>query len=440
MEEKVQKRENWSNQFNFILSGIGAAIGIGNLWLFPWRLTTYGGGAFLIPYLIFVFCFVRLGLTAEFAFGRSQQQGPLGAFRAVFHKKFNKTATILGVLPGISLFAILCFYIIVTGWIATYTALFLVDNNIISIATSSYFQSFAGSSQTLVGLIVVTCVVALTILFGVKKGIEKCNTIAMPLFFAILLILLIRSLTLNGAPQALCYMFTFTWEQLLNINTWIMALGQSFFTVSLGGMLTYGSYLSKNSDIPEASFWTVFFNTSASIIATLVILPAIFSFNLDIKSGPALMFITIPQICTKLPYGIIFGSLFFFCALLAALTSAINLMEVATETISSFLKTSRTISTFIIISLMLTISMPLSINMNHFNSWTDFVTVYFYPFIPLIIQVVYFWIYGTQKAVIDINAGSKHPISILDTYVLKYIFPIICFVVIVLGIIYHGIG
>ncbi len=436
----MHKREKWSSQFSFILAGVGAAIGVGNLWLFPWRFATYGGGSFLIPYLIFIFIFVRLGLTAEFAFGRSQQQGPVGAFKAVFPKKHKTLGALLGTLPGIALFAILCFYIVVAGWIATYTFLFFRDFNVICTDPANYFNSFAGSNQTFVGLAVVTCIVALTIMLGVKKGIEKCNMIAMPLFFTILLILLVRSLTLSGAPQAFRYMFTFSWDQLLNLNTWMMALGQSFFTVSLGGMLTYGSYLSKDSDIPNASFWTVFFNTTASILATLVIIPAIFSFDMNMNSGPALLFITIPKICTQIPYGIVFGGLFFLCALLAALSSAINLLEVPTETVISIFRTSRKTAVIIAIFAMLIISIPLSLNMNYFEHWTDYVSIYFYPLIPLIIQVAFFWVYGSKNAVADINTGSKHPLSIIDKYILKYIFPSICFIVIILSIIYNGIG
>ena len=436
----MQKRENWSSQFSFILAGVGAAIGVGNLWLFPWRFATYGGGSFLIPYLIFIFIFVKLGLAAEFAFGRSQQQGPVGAFKAIFPAKYKTLGAILGTLPGIALFAIICFYIIVSGWIATYSYLFLRDYSIISAAPAKYFNSFAGSSQTFIGLAIVTCIVMLTIMLGVKKGIEKCNAIAMPLFFAILLILLLRSLTLSGAPQAFRYMFTFSWDQLLNIDTWIMALGQSFFTVSLGGMLTYGSYLSKDSDIPRASFWTIFFNTTASILATLVIIPAIFSFDMNMNSGPGLLFITIPKVCSQMPYGIIFGGMFFICALLAAISSALNLLEVPTETVISIFKISRKTAAVFTVFVMALISIPLSLSMNNFGRWTDIVTVYFYPLVPLIIQIVFFWIYGTKKAVADINAGSKHPISTIDTFILKYIFPGICFIVIILSIVYKGIG
>ncbi len=436
----MQERETWSSQFSFILAGVGAAIGVGNLWLFPWRISTYGGGSFLIPYLFFIFVFVRLGLAAEFAFGRSQQKGPAAAFKAVFPKKYKVLATALGTLPGIALFGILSFYIVVAGWIASYTFLFLKNYDIITKDPVTYFNSYAGSTETFAGLIIVTLIITITIILGVTKGIEKCNAIAMPLFFVTLIILLITSLTLKGASDAFYYMFTFSWDKLLCFNTWVMALGQSFFTVSLGGMLTYGSYLKKDSDIPKASFWTVFFNTMASILATLVIMPAIFSFKMDLNSGPALLFITIPEICTQIPYGIIFGGLFFFCALLAALSSAINLFEVPAETLMSIFKIERKQAAIITLILMLIASIPLSLNMKFFGNWTDFVTIYFYPIIPLVIQGTFFWIYGKDNAVKAINEGSKHPFSKFDTFMLKYIFTSICIIVIILSILYKGIG
>jgi neurotransmitter:Na+ symporter, NSS family len=141
-----------------------------------------------------------------------------------------------------------------------------------------------------------------------------------------------------------------------------------------------------------------------------------------------------------MPYGILFGGMFFFCALLAAISSALNLLEVPTETVISIFKTSRKTAAIITVIIMLIISIPLSLNMNYFGNWTNFVTIYFYPLVPLIIQIAFFWVYGTKKAVADINTGSKHPISIIDTYILKYIFPGICFIVIILSIIYQGIG
>ena len=144
-------------------------------------------------------------------------------------------------------------------------------------------------------------------------------------------------------------------------------------------MLTYSSYLSKKTDIPKASLWTVLFNTTASILATLVIIPAIFSFAMNINPGPPLLFITIPKICTQIPYGIIFGGLFFFCALLAALSSAINLLEVSTETVISIFKISGKTSVIINIFTMLIISIPLSLNMDYFENWTDIVSIYLYP-------------------------------------------------------------
>ncbi|HJO94697.1 MAG TPA: sodium-dependent transporter [Victivallales bacterium] len=379
----MKKRETWNSQTGFILASLGAAIGLGNLWLFPWRFATYGGGSFLIPYLIFLFIFVRLGLTAEIAFGRACKKGPVGSFKKVMPEKYRKIPSVLGTLPGIALFCILSFYLVVSGWIASYIYIYIFKSSTLNHSTN-FFNSFAGSSYTIPGLIIVLALISITLIFGINKGIEKCNSIAMPLFFIMLIILLVGSMSLGSSTKTFKYMFTFSWDQLLNINTWVMALGQSFFTVCLGGMLTYGSYLKRDTNIPKAAFLTALFNMVASLLATLVIIPAVFSFNLNMNSGPALLFLTIPKICSMFTGGFYFGLLFFIAAFLAALSSAINLMEVAVETLINLFKISRMISVFIITVLLFIISAVLTLHMGLFTNWTNLVSIYFYPIMSIL--------------------------------------------------------
>jgi neurotransmitter:Na+ symporter, NSS family len=436
----MREQEQWNSQVGFVISGIGAAIGLGNLWLFPWRLVDYGGGSFLIPYFIFIFIFVRLGLTSEIAFGRAFQTGPVGCFRAVAPKKFKPLFTGLGLLPGLALLAILSFYLVVTGWIIYYTFQYIVNFGQITTAPAEFFSSYAGTPNTILCFLIAVAVTASVVMMGVRKGIEKTNKIAMPLFFILIVILLIRSLTIPGAEKALKFMFTVDPKYLFNPYTWIMALGQTFFTVCLGGMMTYGSYLSKNTDVIKASFWTVLFNTMASLLAALVIIPALFAYNMDMSSGPALLFITIPRLCLEMPGGTWFAPVFFICALLASISSAANLMETAVATIAPVLKQKRIISTSAIAASVLIIGYFLTTNMNFFGNWTDFITVYFYPFIPLVIQIAFLWVFGVKNAVKEIMIGSKWRFSKMDQFILKYVFPVICLVVIILNIVYEGIG
>ena len=436
----MMKQEQWNSQIGFILSGIGAAIGLGNLWLFPWRLVDYGGGSFLIPYFIFIFIFVRLGLTSEIAFGRTFRMGPVGSFRAVAPKNCKTLFTGLGLLPGLALLAILCFYLVVTGWIIYYSYQYIVCFGQITNNPSEFFANYAGTPNTIYGFVTAVIITASIVMLGVRKGIEKTNKVVIPLFFFLIILLLFRSLTIPGASKAFKFMFTIQPEFLFNPETWIMALGQTFFTVCLGGMLTYGSYLTRDTDIIRASFWTVLFNTTASILGALVIIPALFAYNMDMNSGPALLFVTIPRLCLEMPGGTWFAPVFFICALLASISSAANLMETAVSTIAPLLKQKRFFSTCTITIVVLIIGYFLTTDMSFFGRWTDFVTVYFYPFIPLVIQIAFLWVYGVKNAVKEIITGSKWRFTKTDQFILKYAFPIICILVIILNIVYEGIG
>ena len=436
----MSKQEQWNSQLGFIISGIGAAIGLGNLWLFPWRLVECGGGSFLILYLFFIFLFVRMGLTAEVAFGRAFQTGPIGCFTAVVPPKYKKYMILPGILPGLALLSILCFYLVVTGWIIHYALHYFMHFGTYITEPAAYFQNYTSSSDTLYTFIIALILTTIIVLMGVNNGIEKTNKIAMPLFFILIIILLFKSLTIPGSIDALKHMFRVNPEDLINPHTWIMALGQTFFTVCLGGMLTYGSYLSKKADVISASFWTVLFNTAASILSALAIVPALFAYDLGMSSGPSLLFVSIPKLCLNMSGGNWFAPIFFFCVLLAAISSAANLMETAVATLSPLLKTKRVYSTCIVALLLFATGYHLTTNIDSFSSWTDFVTIYFYPFIPLIIQIAFIWIYGRKKAMEEIAVGAKWKLFAIDKFILIYVFPIICFIVIILNIIFNGIG
>ena len=432
----MQEKERWNSQFGFVISGVGAAIGLGSLWLFPWRLNDCGGGSFLILFFFFLFVFVRLGLTAEIAFGRFKNMGPLGSFRAVFPKKLKPLATCMGVLPGLALLAILCFYLIVTGWITSYTFKYLFQaKSMAAIDSVAYFKHFSETWHTIPGFLVAVFTTMIIVIFGVKKGIETTNKIAMPIFFALILILLVRSVTLPGASGAFRFIFSFSYEAFLKPYTWIMALDQAFFTVSLGGMLTYGSYLTKKSDVVQASFWTIFFGAMASILVALVIIPALFAFKIDLNSGPSLFFVTIPKLCSNMPGGNWFGPAFFVCAFLAAISSSANLMETSVATLSPLLKIGRKLTSVIIAIITLIIGFFLSYDINIFTKWTNVVTVYVYPFVPLFIQIAFIWVFGPNNAIKEIKIGSNFYFPVFDQFILKYIFPLICLIMIVLSIV-----
>lgn len=250
----MQDRESWGSQIGFILASVGSAVGLGNVWMFPWRLGKFGGAAFLIPYLLFAFGICWVGLMGEFALGRSQQRGPISAYEKIFGEKELKGGKILGFIPIIAACGIFTFIPIVTGWVIKYFALILTGK-MLSIEPSAYFGSFGGSTSSILWTFIAFAICLYIILGGIKQGIEKVNKIMIPTLFAMLIILIFYTIRLPGAGDGLKYLFIPNWAMLFQPITWIMALGQAFSSASLGGcgMVVYGSYLRKQNDIPNSA-------------------------------------------------------------------------------------------------------------------------------------------------------------------------------------------
>jgi NSS family neurotransmitter:Na+ symporter len=433
------ERESWSGKLEFVLACMGAAIGLGNIWLFPWRLASYGGAAFLVPYLLFVFGMVVFGLIAELAFGRSQKAGPMGALVKTFAPAHPLIGGVLGAIPVVALFGILVFYVIVLGWILKYF-FFALLQGFAGVDPGGLFGGLVGSASSVPWHLAAMLLTMIFVAAGIEKGLEKCNKVAMPLFFILLLTLLVRSLTLPGSLEGVKYLITPDWSKLGEVTTWVMALGQSFFTVSLGGMLIYGSYLTRDVDIPDSAFKTVLMNTSASLLAAFVIIPSVFAFGLDLQSGPGLLFVTMPRIFESMPQGHLFGALFFLSVVLAGLSSALNLLEVPVEAVMERLGLKRPVAVMLVGALAFLVGLPLDLNMGLFGRWADLITIYLFPFGALVIQVAFFWVYGADRAMAEINAGAARVYGAGLRFFLRFVFPLVAILVLVLGIIYGGIG
>ncbi|WP_204702290.1 sodium-dependent transporter [Halanaerobacter jeridensis] len=438
----MNERETWSSRIGFVLSCVGAAIGLGNIWLFPWRLGAYGGAAFLIPYLFFVITLGSTGLMEEFAFGRERKAGAIQAFKEVYAERGIDWGDKLGVIPVLGVTGVFVFYAIVVGWILKYFVLALQGQFAVIDKLPAYFGSFAGTPKTIIWHLLAIIITILVLRLGVKDGIERINKVMMPTLFVILFILLLRSLTLPGALEGIKFLLVPEWSKLANPKTWIMALGQAFFTVSLGGaaMLVYGSYLDEDADIPASALQTVIFNTTASFLAAFVIIPAVFAFGLDPKAGPPLLFITLPNIFKQMPGGYIFSVLFFLSIIFAALSSTMNLMEVPVEALMQRLKISRKKSVILVGGLTFAVGLPLDLSMKLFGHFADFVTIYLIPIGAVMAAVTYFWVYDITKARQAINQGSDNPLGTWWEPFAKYVFTIVAGVVLILGIIFGGIG
>jgi len=328
----LANRGNWGGKLGFILAAAGSAIGLGNIWKFPYITGIHGGGAFVIVYLI---CILLVGLPimmAEIYFGKMTQKSPVGAFKHFESKKIiSKQFYLVGWLGVISSILVLSFYSVVAGWAWHYLYLSFNGFSGTDAEVTSLFGKLYVNPYIQLGWHTLMMVVTVWIISkGVSKGIEKASKVLMPILFIILLGLMFYSLTLSGGMKAVRFMFYPDFSK-IDAEGVIQALGHSFFTLSLGmgAMITYGSYLKKDVNIVKSSIIISILDTVIALVAGVMIFSIVFSYDLKATSGPSLIFKTLPVIFAKMPGGQIVAILFFILLIFAALTSAISLLEVA---------------------------------------------------------------------------------------------------------------
>lgn len=242
---KNESRELFSSKVGFIIACVGSAVGMGNIWLFPYRVGQFGGAAFLIPYIIFVILLGATGLMGEFDFGRMTQAGPIGSFKMAMETKNKKGGDILGIIPVVRAFGIAVGYAVVVGWFIKFLMGSITGELLNNSDSVTYFTAIARPFGSVAWHFIALFITAIILLMGVSKGIEKVNKFMMPAFYLLFLILVIRVLILDGAMEGIKYLFVPKWEFLSQPKTWIYALGQAFFSLSIAGsgMIVYGSYL-----------------------------------------------------------------------------------------------------------------------------------------------------------------------------------------------------
>jgi len=322
-------RDSFGSSFGVLVALAGSAVGLGNLWRFPYLVGENGGAAFILIYLLFV-CLLGLPiLLSEFIIGRRSQAAARGAFMRLAP---GSRWPVAGTLAVICCTMILSFYSVVGGWGIEYLvkALRFEFTSGGGEELSSLFSTFTASSwKPLVCHTVFLLATALIVVFGVKNGIEKFSKVMMPLLFVIMIGLAVRSLTLPDAGDGIDYLFRPDWSK-VSADTFLAALGQAFFSLSLGSgmVITYGSYVSKKENIVKLGLQTATADTLFALIAGCAIMPAVFAFGISPGEGPGLVFITLPYIFGQLPLGGLIAVLFFLALLLAALTSSISIMEV----------------------------------------------------------------------------------------------------------------
>lgn len=433
----MNKNGNFKSTVGFVLACVGSAVGMGNIWMFPYRLGQYGGAAFLIPYLIFIALFGLVGLSAEFALGRMAKTGTLGAYAYCWKNKFGKY---IGWLPLLGSLGIAIGYSVILGWVFR-SIQGVVTNELLTNSIPAFFTNMTQSFSNVPCHFLVLFITCLLLFTSATNAIEKVNKVLMPAFFILFIFLAIRVSLFDGAIEGYKFLFVPKWECLLNKETWIMAMGQAFFSLSItgSGMIVYGAYLKDDVDIPKASVQTAVFDTIAAMLAALAIMPAVFSFGIDPVSGPSLMFLTLPEVFKQMPLGNLFALFFFISVAFAGITSLINMLEAVCESWQHRFHISRKNAVLLCGIITFAISVCIE-NGDIVGKWMDVVTIYIIPFAALLGAITIYYILGWNALKQELDKGRKKPVGPTFKFLGKYVYVFLAIIILILGILYNGIG
>ena len=440
----MNKRDSFNNKWGFILACIGSAVGMGNIWMFPTRVSMYGGGSYLIPYFIFVALIGFTGVIGEMSFGRATKSGPVDAFGyACEIKNKRKLGEAIGFIPVLGALAMAIGYTVVMGWILKYMIGAFTGKTLAPADTEAFAASFGSMASAFgnnVWQIVALVIGIIILMFGVGRGIEKANKIMMPVFFILFTVLGIYVAFQPGAIEGYKYIFRVDPEAFADPKTWIFALGQAFFSLSVAGngTLIYGSYLLDNEDIPAAAGRVALFDTIAALLAALVIIPAMATTGAQLnQGGPGLMFIFLPELFKSMPGGYIVAIIFFVAVFMAGLSSLINLYEAPIATIQEKLHLGRKASCAIIAAIALIVSICIQ---GIVSGWMDILSIYICPLGAGLAGIMFFWVCGKKYVETQVNTGRDKKFTDKFYPICKYIFCPVCFLVLILGIVLGGIG
>ncbi len=431
MQEK--QRGQWASNLGFVLAAAGSAVGLGNIWKFPYLAGANGGGAFVIIYLSMI---VLIGFTVmlgEMAIGRKTQLSPVEAYKTL-DKRFSFVG-VIGVIVG---FCILSFYSVLGGWVLNYILKYATGGLAASEA-EAYFGAFITNPTTpLIWHGVFMLLTLGIVLKGISGGIEKASKFMMPALLVLLMVVAFRSVTLDGAMEGIKFYLVPDFSK-VDTSVVVAALGQAFFSLSLGmgAIITYGSYLSKDENLEKNALLVPAIDTFVALLAGFAILPAVFAFGLEPGAGPGLMFVTLPAVFDAMPLGTIFGLLFFVLVLFAALTSSISLLEVVVSFVIDTFKIERKKATFAMAFIIFLVGIPCSLAN---GVMSDFLIMdkNFFDFMSFLAENVllplggflmcifigYFW--GIDNLAEEVTSGGKYAFKsrAFFTIMIKYIAPI----------------
>ncbi len=447
-EKTVRKGSGFNSKIGFILAAAGSAVGLGNIWRFPYLAAKYGGGFFLLSYIIFTLTFGFALMLTETAIGRKTGKSVIGAYKAM-DKRFAPLGWLAAFVPAI----ILPYYCVIGGWVFKYLTVFVMGAGSEAAGDGSFFGSFIGNaSQSTLFFVIYIALTAVVVMLGVEKGIEKVSKFMMPVLVVLTIGIAIYTMTLDGAGEGVKYYLLpnfdgFTISKLL--KTIAAAVGQLFYSMSLamGIMITYGSYMRKDDSLESSVRYIEIFDTIIAFLAGLIIVPSVFVFSGGdadkLQAGPSLMFITLPSVFESMAGGQIIGAVFFLLVALAALTSSISLMETVVSIVCEKFKIKRIPCCLIVIVFCLAVGM---LSVLGYSVW-DTVTIFGYQFLDffdfisnnIMMPIVAFmtcilisYVVGTKYVEDEVTLGQKRFKSqALFRVMVKYVCPV-CMIIILI--------
>ena len=412
--------------WGFLLSAVGSAVGMANVWGFPAKMGSNGGGAFLIAYLIFVALFSSVGLAAEYAIGRRSRTGTVGSYKnawATRGKVPGKIGGGIGWLPLIGSLCIALGYAVIIAYVLK--ALFSsLTGELLTVDPATWFSGVSENHFSVVPFHEIVIVVTLLTLLMGAKSIEKTNKIMMPTFFVIFLVLAVRVAFLPGAVEGYKFMFTPVWSKLADPMVWVWAMGQAFFSLSVtgSGMIVYGAYLKDEEPVVPLAIRTAIFDTIAALVAALVIIPACYAYGLDVGAGPSLLFVTLPRILQDIPFGQVFAIILYVAMVFAGISSLQNMFEAVGESLEhKFPKLDRKLVLIILGAVCFGIGIYME-PISSWGPWMDIVSIYIIPIGATLGAISWFWVMKKQDLMGEINKGVRKPVGNLWYFAGRYLY------------------
>ena len=447
MSSTKKGRAQFASGFGVLAAAAGSAIGLGNIWKFPYITGVYGGAAFLFVYLGFIALIGLPVMISEFVIGRKSRRNAFGAFKKLAPKSLWKYIGTFGVGAA---FLILSFYGVVAGWSLRY--IFFSFSHVFhgsSVEIDAFFEAFKVSpGKPILYQLIFMFLTGAIVIIGVQKGIERYSKILMPLLLVIIIVLDIRSITLPGAKEGIAFLFKPDFSK-LNFEAVLSALGHAFFSLSLGmgTLITYGSYINKENNLVKTAVEVTIADTLIAILAGIAIFPAVFAFNIQPDAGPGLIFKTLPNVFQHMHGGVFFSLLFFILLTIAALTSAISILEVVVAYFTEELKMKRNVATVFATVLTSLLGIICSLSFGIFKDYTffdrnifDFIdhisTNIMLPVGGMLISLFIGWILGKYTVFKEIAHGGKLKGAFLSVFMIlvKFVAPIAIFLVFMKGI------